>query len=78
MKRPDFMLKGQPYWRAGKMPHTTRDGREITLDVWRTFCADCGEPIHVTSKEDADPGNRRCALHKSPGRQVGARRKRSA
>lgn len=72
--RPDYLKQGQPYWRAGHRHHTTREGREIVLDVWRSFCAECGEPFHCGSVEGRPPQVRRCDRHKAAGKRVAGRR----
>jgi hypothetical protein len=71
-ERPDRIHHGQPYWRAGHRNHTTRDGRETILDVWRSFCAECGEPFHSaqpSGSERFEPA-RRCETHRKPGCRV--------
>jgi hypothetical protein len=71
--RPDRVLDGQPYWRAGTQPHVTRDGRNITLMVWRAFCAACGEPFTFTCTSGSFKPVRRCEAHRMPGIRVGSR-----
>lgn len=34
---------------TGQRPRVTKDGRAVTLFVWRAFCRECGEPFEVTT-----------------------------
>lgn len=65
------MWKGQPYFHAGYRPHTTKDGRGIVLQRWRTWCAVCGEAFETTTvREDFGSGNsptRNCIQHRRAG-----------
>jgi hypothetical protein len=66
------IYKGQQYTLVDHKPHTCRDGRHITLEIWQSNCADCGakfqtaRPAHGTRFEFS----RRCQRHKAPGRGV--------
>jgi hypothetical protein len=63
---------GQRYELIGDQPYMRRDGTETTLSVWRSRCAQCGEPFEVrtpTASAKFVP-NRRCPKHKRPGARV--------
>ena len=65
--RPDVMYHGQPFWRVGDTDYVTKDGRKIMMEVWATFCAECGVSCHVYAMRDDDRGfhpTRRCEEHK--------------
>jgi hypothetical protein len=73
MIAPCFQLyKGQHYSLTGTVPHTCRDGRETELEVWRSTCANCGEPFDCMrpAKAKRFEPNRRCQKHKRPGQRV--------
>lgn len=61
---------GQVYTFAGTRPHTTRDGREITLLLWDTVCPESGEPFQTTSTLALVGLVRRAPGHRKPGRRV--------
>jgi hypothetical protein len=71
------IYKGQPYVLVGQRPCTTRFGRQITLDIWRSQCADCGAWFETArpSRAKRFKFNRRCQDHKAPGRRVSLIRK---
>ena len=65
-----FDVKGQTYERRGRVPHTTKDGREIDLQCLLSRCAHCGEVFVFTTTEDNIARgyiNRRCTKHRRPG-----------
>jgi hypothetical protein len=65
-----FTVKGQLYERRGRIPHVTKDGREIDLTCLVSRCIDCGETFVSTTTEAAIAKgwvNRRCRKHKRPG-----------
>lgn len=69
--KPNRMHHGQPYWLVGHEDVTRRDGEAATLDVYRTFCAECGEPFHAKVSQGANKYlNRRCEAHRKPGVKV--------
>ena len=53
-------------------PHQRIDGRMTKLAVWITNCPECGEAFEVvcTTSMTRGPGNRRCPLHRAPGKRV--------
>jgi hypothetical protein len=53
-------------------PHQRIDGRMTKLAVWITTCPECGEAFEVvcTTSMNRGPGNRRCPLHRAPGKKV--------
>lgn len=63
-------INGQEYRLIGFRPHTTKAGREISLAIWHTACAECGVEFDCTQEVGALPGTRRCQEHKAPGRPV--------
>lgn len=79
---PDRVFHGQPYWLVGQVNHRTQDKRDIVLNVWGTFCAECGERFVCKTPEHSPTFSptRRCDAHRDAGRKVGARgsRKRQA
>ncbi len=74
--RPGFMRTGQPYWHVGRRDHTTRDGRSIVLEMWQSFCAECGEPFVCACPIDGNPETRRCNEHRQALKRVPKRGKR--
>ena len=64
--------KGQTYARFSEKSYIRRDGTQTTLIVWRTRCAECGEPMTVMTPSGARnfSPNRRCEIHKKPGVRV--------
>jgi hypothetical protein len=66
------LFDGQSYEFARTEPHTRRDGTETTLMVWRSHCAQCGEPFEVLTPAGSGKfsPNRRCQKHKRPGVRV--------
>lgn len=65
--------RGQRYVHVGEREHTTQDGRRTWLDLWGSWCADCGEPFVTSSPTfGARPFQpaRRCQKHKVAGRVV--------
>jgi hypothetical protein len=63
--------RGQSYELTAIKPYRRRrDGRETLLLVWCTLCLECGAWFEVTTpNRKLTYPNRRCALHKSPGRR---------
>lgn len=75
MEKPDLVSRGQPYWRVGDEDYVRkRDGVQIVLQVWRSFCAECGEPFVCRSVRDR-PEVRRCLDHRRPGVKISYRKK---
>jgi hypothetical protein len=70
----DKLFDGQLYELARTEPHTRRDGTKTELTVWRSRCAQCGEPFEVRTpaKSKKFSPNRRCHKHKRPGARVRA------
>ena len=71
-----FTKKRQRYQCVGFQIHVNRFGRRSTLVVLESRCADCGSPFRfmatgTMAKRHAV--NRRCELHKQPGRPVNRR-----
>jgi hypothetical protein len=64
--------RGQNYELTGTRPYIRRDGTETHLAVWRSHCADCGEPFELQTpgKSSRFEPNRRCPKHKRPGCRV--------
>ena len=64
---------GQTYRRVGHKPYTRRDGVGVTLDVWQSHCATCGQLFEFAASPNCDRAkfNRRCQAHKQPGVPVG-------
>jgi hypothetical protein len=70
-----FKHKGQGYRRVDVVPYTRKDGSTSALQVWRSRCADCGEPFEILStvrKRKLWYPNRRCKKHQQPGLAVKA------
>ena len=69
VSEPEFNHAGQAYSFVRVDPHTCRDGRSITLDVYRTQCAKCGQPFEVKIGTPAARKwpSRRCLKHRRPG-----------
>ena len=43
-------LHGERLWRhVGKREHSTRDGRTVSIAVWRSACVICGGPFEVAT-----------------------------
>jgi len=51
-------------------PHRCRDGHIVDFGVWRTSCAECGQPIEIRAPITQVPKVRRCPAHRAPGRPV--------
>jgi hypothetical protein len=68
-----FTKKRQRYECVGFQDHVNCFGRKSTLVILESRCADCGAPFRfmatalMARRRDV---NRRCALHKHPGRPV--------
>jgi hypothetical protein len=65
--------KGQRYDNIGTVPYVRTDGGSTTLAVWRSLCADCGEPFEFKTtlgKHSLRWPSRRCAGCKRPGVRV--------
>jgi hypothetical protein len=60
---------GQHYELVRRDPYTRRDGTLSTLAVWRSHCAQCGEPFELRTPANSSKfvPNRRCQAHKRPG-----------
>jgi hypothetical protein len=64
--------KGQIYVYDRTEPHTRIDGSSTFLTVWKSHCAECGEPFEFRTTASARrfQPNRRCQKHKRPGCRV--------
>lgn len=51
-------------------PYTRKDGAASRLIVWRTTCLNCAEPFEVTTGMKTSGMNRRCPMHRNPGRRA--------
>lgn len=69
-----FEFRGQLYIVTGLRPYERRDGSRTVLANLGSHCADCGGwfVVHVPAKAARIMLNRRCAVHKAPGRRVRA------
>jgi hypothetical protein len=71
-----FTKKRQRYECVGFQDHVNCFGRKSTLVILESRCADCGAPFRfmatalMARRRDV---NRRCGLHKQPGRPVNQR-----
>jgi hypothetical protein len=65
--RADRLIEAQPYGRLGSEDYVNRYGRTVSLQVWASCCATCGEPFTFTALADRDDFNRRCREHRRPG-----------
>lgn len=75
IRRPDFLLAGQPYWRQLQVEYVRKDGSATRLDAWISLCAECGEQFEtllaiggVTAERG--PQQRRCKVHSKPGKRI--------
>lgn len=66
------IVSGQAYKEVGREPYLRKNGKLTELIVWRSHCAECGEPfeIRTSAKSRRFIPNRRCHLHKQPGVRV--------
>lgn len=63
--------RGRWYELLRVTPYRRLDGTETVLLVWEGRCADCEAPFEVqTSTAVGTDLNRRCRLHRSPGRRA--------
>lgn len=69
-RREARTYKGQTYWQCGPINHVTKDGREVELDKWFTYCAKCGNPFTFKAMPGSKYLNRRCEGHQRPGTPV--------
>lgn len=65
-----FLIKGQRFNLVGYRDHERRDGVTTTLLVWKSHCAECGQPFETCSPALQLPESRRCKPHRAPGRKV--------
>jgi len=67
-----FAWRGQVYFVLGKRPYQRQDARWTNLMGFGSWCATCGEwfEFSVSARARTAWLNRRCAVHKSPGRKV--------
>ena len=66
-------LDGQVYRLVGFEPHERADFVTITLLVWESHCATCGDLFRTRSPLSVRSLGRRCEEHRAPGRAVGRR-----
>lgn len=57
---------GQEYRLIRFEDHRNRAGQILTLAVWETSCAECGEPMEVKALRGRVDFNRRCRAHRRP------------
>jgi hypothetical protein len=70
---------GQRYEFIREEDYQRREGGVSRLSVWRSHCADCGQPFECrTVKASAFQPSRRCPEHKAPGVPVSRKRARRA
>lgn len=55
-----FEWEGRTFTCTGTVPHTTRDGREVTLGVWDMECVVCGGLFTRAMTGDFDKVAKRC------------------
>ena len=67
-----LMCDGQRYVVVDTRLHRRKDGTPTTLIVWRSHCSDCGQPFELTTPLATKWPNRRCPMHRAPGRAVTA------
>ena len=67
-----FKRGAQRYECLAIRPHQRIDGRMTKLAVWITNCPECGEVFEAvcTTSITRGPENRRCPLHRAPGKRV--------
>lgn len=70
------MLDEQAFELIGSKPHLRKDGAETVLLIWRTACAECGDPFECPSPLVTSGLTRRCIEHSQPGKPVGRTGKR--
>ena len=62
----------QQYECVATRPYQRVDGKMTNLAIWRTNCPDCGGAFEVpcSMSMSRGPRNRRCLLHRAPGKRV--------
>lgn len=67
-----FKRGSQRYECVATRPYQRVDGKMTNIAIWRTNCPDCGESFEVICgiSMSRGPLNRRCLLHRAPGRRV--------
>jgi hypothetical protein len=69
--QPTTIYRGQAYWPLGTEPCIRRDGKPAILMLWRSRCAQCGQPFEFKRSIKATfVPNRRCDKHKRAGVRV--------
>lgn len=63
-------IDGQRYEMISEVEHVRLDGEQTKLAMWRSECAECGQPFEFRCSQLSLPENRRCELHKQPGKRV--------
>jgi len=67
-----LMKEGQRYELVAHEPHVRADGRQTTLLVWQSHCAETGHPFEIKTGLKVKYINRRCKQHSKPGQPVAA------
>ena len=67
-----LMLDGQRYVVVGSDRHVRTDGETVPIILWRSRCAECGEPFECRTGLKAQALNRRCEMHRRPGKAATA------
>lgn len=64
-------INGQRYDLVRHEDYVRQDGAITVLSVWHAECAECGVGFSCRSAPKRWPEQRRCDLHKAPGRRAG-------
>jgi hypothetical protein len=73
LKQPGRIVtvpNGQRYEMLSVKEHACRDGHLTLLALWRSNCAECDCAFTFQAPSHVQPANRRCELHKAPGKRV--------
>jgi hypothetical protein len=65
-----FLCEGQRYVLIDVRQLVRKDGQPTVVLSWQSHCADCGKPFVTTSGLTISNVNRRCDVHKTPGKPV--------
>jgi hypothetical protein len=65
-----LMVDHQPYKLVAIESYQRADGSPSSVLTWSVPCPECGDLFEVKSGLVCKAPNRRCKLHRSPGRKV--------